>query len=162
MYIVLVLNSQIPPALPWTHTVRCFFLKQPVWYKDKDRHWDPELNQQPDGGAVQVSFLLQLLLQLLWLQRFPGHLRGFWSKQYCRLFMCLSPLCLCHSVWFYKHLAIYFFISIWLGLPPTPVILIEPSTPPMREKNLKLGMDQRDPVVLRHKFRNWYIYQSAW
>ena len=38
--------------------------------------------------------------------------------------------------------------------PPPRVILIEPSTPPMREKILKLGMDQRDPVVLRHKFRN--------
>ena len=180
MYIVLVLNTvrylllflertqSDVFFLSWTHSVRCFFLKQTVRDKDKDRHWDPDLNQQPDGGAVQVSFLLQLLLQLLWLQRFPGHLRGFWSKQYCRLFMCLSPLCVfvnqsdSTNIWRFTFLFPSDLVSPPPPHPPPCVILIEPSTPPMRDKIQKLGMDQRDPVVLRHKFRNWYIYQSAW
>ena len=134
MYIVLVLNTvrylllflertqSDVFFLPWTHSVRCFFLKQTVRDKDEDRHWDPELNQQPDGGAVQVSFLLQLLLQLLRLQRFPGHLRGFWSKQYCRLFMCLSPLCVfvnqsdSTSIWRFTFL----FPSDLVSPPPPP------------------------------------------
>lgn len=78
------------------------------------------------------------------------------------LCVCLHCVSLSVSLILQASGDVLFYFHLTLSPTPHPRNPLEPSTPPMRDEILKLGMDQRDPVVLKHKFRNWYIYRSTW